>query len=416
MMLSVVIALFAGVSVQSAKQAPLIEAIQSKDAAKVKQLLKAGADPNARLIIVEKASAGENRPGGNTRPGATALELAARESVSLVQLLLDYKADPNGRGDYYWTPLIAACQGRDLGIVKLLLKRGAKPNLMNGHGDTAIIFSANTDQVEQVRALIKAGADLKGGTGQTPLIIAAQCGAEKTVKLLLASGADPNFRRAGYWTPLEYARTSNEEEVAAMIQKAGGMGRSKAELEKETEEWSAKFRAKIDAERKAAAEKNKEFAKLKPEDSAVIQAVLDDVGTYKDFSYGVSKGRAVYLVDTSQEFNGFSENQMSSELRESKVGLELRKDLLRRNASELDLRPLNLKEWIYVGSSEISRFQVSSNKSWVSVCLPGYSEEGNKAVVRIAFGPTAHGAAATFMLERQDGAWRVLWRKVAYYA
>lgn len=37
-------------------------------------------------------------------------------------------------------------------------------------------------------------------------------------------------------------------------------------------------------------------------------------------------------------------------------------------------------------------------------------------LVRFSWGPTAHGATATYFLERADHGWRILWKRTAIYA
>jgi hypothetical protein len=46
---------------------------------------------------------------------------------------------------------------------------------------------------------------------------------------------------------------------------------------------------------------------------------------------------------------------------------------------------------------------------------PGYSKDGQKAVVRAWVGPSAHGATVTYALELKNGKWTVLWREFSFY-
>jgi hypothetical protein len=55
-------------------------------------------------------------------------------------------------------------------------------------------------------------------------------------------------------------------------------------------------------------------------------------------------------------------------------------------------------------------------RAYVSAWLPGYSQDGRSAVVRFWFGPSAHGAIATYRLTRKGGHWKIDWHKLAYYA
>jgi len=52
----------------------------------------------------------------------------------------------------------------------------------------------------------------------------------------------------------------------------------------------------------------------------------------------------------------------------------------------------------------------------VKLWLPAYSPDGSQALVRFSFGPTAHGATATYLLAKEKGNWIVKHHKLAYYA
>jgi ankyrin repeat protein len=87
----------------------LLDAAWDGDTARVKELLRKGANVNAK-------SAG----------GSTPLHYAAFWGyVDVAKLLLDHGADVNARDDRGWTPLhFAAAEGR-AGVARLLLERGA---------------------------------------------------------------------------------------------------------------------------------------------------------------------------------------------------------------------------------------------------------------------------------------------------
>ncbi|KAI6306644.1 hypothetical protein MCOR30_011750 [Pyricularia oryzae] len=77
--------------------------------------------------------------------GETALILAAtEENHSMVELLLEFKADPNVADMYGWTPLMAAALWGRRRNVEILLKAGAKKDLEctdKGHRRRAIDFA-----------------------------------------------------------------------------------------------------------------------------------------------------------------------------------------------------------------------------------------------------------------------------------
>ena len=63
--------------------------------------------------------------------GGTALHFAASKGhLSVVELLVDNKADLNTRNNKGWTPLISASSGGHLEIVELLIESGADVNAL----------------------------------------------------------------------------------------------------------------------------------------------------------------------------------------------------------------------------------------------------------------------------------------------
>jgi ankyrin repeat protein len=67
----------------------------------------------------------------------------AAERLAVVTWLLDHGADPNDRSSA-WTPLMGAATAHDVEMVKLLLARGANPNLVNADGLTPIGAAADS--------------------------------------------------------------------------------------------------------------------------------------------------------------------------------------------------------------------------------------------------------------------------------
>lgn len=420
-----------GLGQDKSEQPPIVRAVLDVNVNRAAQLLDAKANPNAREILTSKPNATEGNPGGVKSAGRTVLDIAVdRQSLPLVKLLLDHKANPDARSPYDWTPLMTACQRNNVDIVRLLLRKGAKPNLRNIHGDTAIIFAANLDHVNVVEALVEAGANLNGGVGQSALHIAAQSGAKATVKFLLQAGADPNFRRPGSLTPLEYSYQSYDSEITNLIRRAGGKGRTKSELEK-VQVAEDKVRSKQSGPaQKARTENTSINAKLTAEDLLVIECAIVDMATYsgKEFelSYFSKSTKMILLDTTAGVVNEYTENQMNAELDERKandIDLSMRKDLLRRNTTTTSLAKsdftnprvkLRPQDSVAGGFARFD-FEKSDARGYASVYLPGYSSDGSRAVLRFWFGPTPHGAAGTYLLERKNGKWRVVWRDFAHY-
>ena len=102
----------------------------------------------------------------------------------------------------------------------------------------------------------------------------------------------------------------------------------------------------------------------------------------------------------------------------------IRADLRRRNPNEpislATFKPVSKKILVrdLDGLHRFGKFEEKypNAQAYVETWLPGYSKDGQSAVLRTSFGPTPHGATATYMLAKKDGRWTVVWRKVSYYA
>lgn len=113
---------------------PLVTAIVHRHPALVKQMLDRGADPDLRTIWL-------------TSPLSTAAfckiddPVATDACIEIIDLLLEYGADIDGRIDDGWTALFVAARNRNLRIVDHLLAKGA---------DTSIVETFNNkDQAQE---------------------------------------------------------------------------------------------------------------------------------------------------------------------------------------------------------------------------------------------------------------------------
>ena len=62
------------------------------------------------------------------------------------------------------------------------------------------------------------------------------------------------------------------------------------------------------------------------------------------------------------------------------------------------------------------RLSFGQARGWAMAWLPGYSADGQRAIVRAYVGPSAHGASLTALLERRSETWAVAWLGLAWYA
>jgi ankyrin repeat protein len=203
-------------------ETPLMMAARTGSAAAMEVLIDHGADVNAK----EKLR------------GTTALMWAAAQShPAAVKLLIEHGADitarsnpaPKGRTAYL-APTPA--ERRRQGGTDAIASGGQRPGRggrraavandqdqpsdftvdarADGGGLTPLVFAARQGDLDSVKVLVEAGADVNQVTqyGWTPLLTAAQNKYYKTGAYLLDHGANPNIANKGGWTPL-YIATDN---------------------------------------------------------------------------------------------------------------------------------------------------------------------------------------------------------------
>jgi beta-lactamase regulating signal transducer with metallopeptidase domain len=148
---------------------------------------------------------------------------AAAGDISGIDELLRAGANVNCIVRYgeFGSPLIGAVKKGRLDAVRLLLDRGADPNLAPGFvnlarlGDrTPLIKAAEQGHVEIVSLLLDRGAIIdwiEPGGHQNALILASEKGRLEVVKLLVARGADVNAR---VWTSSKIEFVNRSEKIA----------------------------------------------------------------------------------------------------------------------------------------------------------------------------------------------------------
>jgi uncharacterized protein len=209
------------------QDAPLALAIQSKDSAKVQELLAAKADVNQRMA-----------------DGTSPLHWAIYyNDESLVGQLIKAGADVNVRNDYGSTPMSEAAVIGNVNVLRKLLDAGADTESANADGQTALMIVSRTSNVEAAQLLIRKGAKVNAREqwrGQTPLMWAAAEAQPAMVKLLVKHRADVNARStvnewerqvtaeprmqarpSGGFTPLLYAARKGCLECAQILLKSG---------------------------------------------------------------------------------------------------------------------------------------------------------------------------------------------------
>lgn len=215
---------------------PLHWAIQ--DEVKVRLLLEAGADVNARqadgrTIVYQAASVGNGnavlrllleKGGDANTPTANGnsplMNAAGRGDVEAMRLLLAKKADAHHRSGTGGTALMAAANSRNPEAVRLLIELGADPNVVTKKNESALANAATAGDEASVALLLEKGAkvNLPDDRGYTPLMYAAASETmnANVVKLLLGKGADVNATGEGE-TVRTLAAKRGDTEVARLV-------------------------------------------------------------------------------------------------------------------------------------------------------------------------------------------------------
>jgi ankyrin repeat protein len=224
-----------GAAPRAATDAPLADAAEKMDRAKVRALLEkrvpidaAQADGMTALMwaayhddarMAEAlVRAGANVKAAN-RYGVTPLSLACTNgSTAIAGLLLEAGADPNAASPGGETPLMTAARTGAGDVVRILLARGAAVDARDDRrGQTPLMWAAAEGHAEVARQLIEAGAGVttRLPSGLTPLLLAVREGRLAVVRVLLQAGADVNDtipvdgpRRRAYGGPLPRAGVS----------------------------------------------------------------------------------------------------------------------------------------------------------------------------------------------------------------
>jgi hypothetical protein len=186
------------------------------------------------------------------------------------------------------------------------------------------------------------------------------------------------------------------------------------------------------------------------EDLGVLDAVLSHMAADAKFEPGyLLKGQRLIVHSTTTGGSAYvRREQVSADSSEGNLPEDALKDLERRNNGPLvqvsgmtfsSVRRAGaaLGTWSPTGpnvslddldqfpkrtplSSEFEEALKKAHpdaKAYVRAALPGYSTNRRQAVVRLAFGPSAHGAMATYLLTKDAaGSWTVKWRKFCFYA
>lgn len=189
----------------------LIRAIKISDPDRVRTLMYAHVDVNEKNYA-----------------GITPLTVAAEKgNMEIIKMLVeDGKAQINEKSSYGVTPIISASAAGNSEVIVYLVDNGAEVTVKDDMGKTPLLYAIRFDQPQAIESLVKgdnAAIDLPDPTGNAPIIYAAQDDLLNNVKVLLKYGANPNYRNpSSGLSALAAAAAEGHTQIIRALVKTGG--------------------------------------------------------------------------------------------------------------------------------------------------------------------------------------------------
>lgn len=180
----------------------------ARDSTRIEYLLKRGAKIDAR----------------DTEQQTPLIVAAKGGDLSVMNGLLEYKANPNVQDDDGWTAAMHAVRSNEPKVFRLLGKHKANFNLLNKEGLTALAMAVFDNKANAAVAMLdnNANPDLAMGAAKyNALMVAVKKGNLQMAQTLLQYKANPNAKNAGGLTPLMIAAFGNEDMIVSLLLKAG---------------------------------------------------------------------------------------------------------------------------------------------------------------------------------------------------
>ncbi len=162
--------------------------------------------------IKEQIGKGKKRINEAKHLEAMAQLVAAAQSKNLKKVIRLARGDLNVVVKRNYTPLTAAIKGGDRAIVRHLLRKGAKINMLDGYRRYPLLYSYSNKKTEIFRMLRQQNADLSVRTvgGQHLLHLAVKAQDAKLINELLGKGQNPDVTDGDGNTPLHDAARAND--------------------------------------------------------------------------------------------------------------------------------------------------------------------------------------------------------------
>jgi ankyrin repeat protein len=180
----------------------------ARDSTRIEYLLNRGAKIDAR----------------DTEQQTPLIVAAKGGDLSVMNGLLEYKANPNAQDDDGWSAAMHAVRSNEPKVFRLLGKHKANFNLLNKEGLTALAMAVFDNKANAAVAMLDNNADpdlAMGAAKYNALMIAVKKGNLQMAQTLLQYKANPNAKNAGGITPLMIAAFGNEDMIVSLLLKAG---------------------------------------------------------------------------------------------------------------------------------------------------------------------------------------------------
>ena len=180
----------------SCKQTPLMLTCQSHNMEAINFLLNKGADVNLQ-----------------DQDGYTALHYAVkRKNFDAVSCLVDNRADVNLFTSSKQTPLMMACQSHDMEIINFLaINKGTDVNLQDRDGQSALHFASLDSCYWLIQNL--ADVNMCDNHNCTPLMLASRNTDVKKVAMLIENGAKVDLQDVDGNTALHHAMLNSDDSL-----------------------------------------------------------------------------------------------------------------------------------------------------------------------------------------------------------
>jgi ankyrin repeat protein len=199
----------------------LMWAADEGHAAAIQFLVQHGADIKAQSDPAERGRGPALGKSNDPRKAVAALgaalaagiptpQLGAVGTTGLIPIVpADKRGGAKGRGKAAAGGAAGAADDTDDAAAVFGFGRG-RPAPKDGGGLTPLVYAVRSNDLDSVKALLAAGADVNQvtGYGWSPLLVATQNRYYKLAAYLMDHGADVNLANKGAWTPL-YLATDN---------------------------------------------------------------------------------------------------------------------------------------------------------------------------------------------------------------